>query len=95
MKQNTIGVIPKAGYRNVVNQSVVGMMWLEQLNKKIGNFRWKLSGDGEIQIEKHVDGYDVENRVIYQFHGCFYHGCTKCYSSDDYNNDDYYNLQYG
>ena len=28
----------------------------------------------------------MENRVVYQFHGCFYHGCTKCYSSDDYNN---------
>ena len=28
MKQNTIGVIPKAGYRNDVNQSVIGTMWL-------------------------------------------------------------------
>ena len=86
MKQNTIGVIPKAGYRKDVNQSVIGLTWLEELNEKIENFRWKLSADGEIQIGKHVDGYEVENGVIYQFHGCLYHGCVKCYSSDDYNN---------
>ena len=56
------------------------------MNEKIENFRWKLSADGEIRIEKHyVDGYDVENRVVYQFHRCFYHGCMRCYSSDDYN----------
>ena len=49
------------------------MMSLEQLNEKIENFRWKLSADGEIQIGKHyLDGYDMENRVIYQFNGCFF-----------------------
>ena len=48
MKQNVIGVIPKAGCKNDVNQGVIGMMWLEQLNKKIENFRWRLSADGEI-----------------------------------------------
>ena len=48
MKQNTIGVIPKAGYSNDVNESVIGLMWLEELNEKIENFRWKLSAYGEI-----------------------------------------------
>ena len=61
-------------------------MWLEQLKEKTENFGWKLSADGEIQIGKHyVHGHDVENRVLYQFHGCFYHGCAKYYSSDDCN----------
>ena len=70
MKQSTIGVTPKAGYRNGVNQSVIGIMWSEQLNEKIKHFRRKLSADGEIRIGKHVDGYNVKNRVI-NFMGVF------------------------
>ena len=35
-------------------------------------------------VNHYVHGYDW-NRVVYQFHGCFYHGCVKCFLADGYN----------
>lgn len=26
-----------------------------------------------------VDGYDEENKTVYEFNGCYYHGCPTCY----------------
>ena len=31
----------------------------------------------------HVDGYDVNAHVVYEFHGCFWHRCPKCYPECD------------
>ena len=30
-----------------------------------------------------VDVYDVKNKIVYQFQGCYYHGCPRCYKPDD------------
>ena len=39
-----------------------------------------------MQIGNHyVDGYDYQNKVVYQFHGCFYNGYVKCFPADGYN----------
>ena len=32
-----------------------------------------------------VDGWCVETRTAYQFHGCFWHGCPKCYDPEKIN----------
>ena len=26
-----------------------------------------------------VDGYNLETKTVFQYHGCPYHGCPKCY----------------
>ena len=60
-------------------------MWLSEIGKGIPNFRLRLGVGGEVRIGNHVDGYDSQNRVVYQFHSCFYHGCLKCFPADGYN----------
>ncbi len=27
------------------------------------------------------DGLDIENKIAYEFNGCYYHGCPKCFSN--------------
>ena len=58
------------------------IQWLEYVTKK-----WKIpithamSGHGgERWIEKRpVDGYNHRNKLVLQYHGCYWHGCPKCY----------------
>ena len=87
MKDGVTGIIPKKkGYGNNVNQSILALTWLSEIGKGIANFRWKLGVGGEMRIRNHyVDGYDPQNGIVYQFHGCFYHRCVKCFPSDGYN----------
>ena len=42
VKNGKIGIIPKSSYGNNHNQSVLGLMWLSEIGKRIPNFRWKL-----------------------------------------------------
>ena len=62
------------------------IQWLEYVAK-----HWKIrihhamSGHGgERWIEKRpVDGYNHENKIVFQYHGCYWHGCPKCYHDRD------------
>ena len=62
------------------------LQWLEYVAK-----HWKIcihhamSGHGgERWIEKRpVDGYNHENKIVFQYHGCYWHGCPKCYHDHD------------
>ena len=62
------------------------IQWLEYVAK-----RWKMrihhamSGHGgERWIERApVDGYNHENKIVFQYHGCYWHGCRKCYPDRD------------
>ena len=86
LRKKTIGVLPSLGYRSRVNQSIVGLIWLQQVSKDKPRFFSKLSKEGEKKIAgAFVDGFDEATNTIYQFHGCFYHGCLKCYSASIYN----------
>lgn len=79
LKPNTIGLVPKRGYRMAVRQSAKALQWMsweeEKRNVKIrhaGNGREaRVAGAGK------VDGFD--GKVVYEFHGCYYHGCPKCF----------------
>jgi hypothetical protein len=78
LRPNTIGLIPKNGYRMVDKQSAVALQWLTWEEDQRG-VRIQHAGRGrEVKIANlKVDGFDGEN--IYEFQGCYYHGCPKCF----------------
>ena len=80
LKEKTIGLLLKLGYKGNVNQSTVGLMWLDKMGKTISNFHSKLTRLGEKSISGvYVDGFDPNTNTIYQFNGCFFHGCPDCF----------------
>lgn len=85
LKPDTIGIIPKNGYRFSNTQSLEAMKWLvwkeHQLQRVI-----KFAGRGrEIRLEEGflVDGFcdavDGQLPLVFNYHGCFYHGCIRCF----------------
>ena len=85
LRKKCIGIIPAAGYRGKVNQSFIALIWLEEINKKIGGgleYKCWISGE-KMLLNRHVDGFS--NNVVYQFHGCFFHGCPSCFHPYEFN----------
>lgn len=84
LKPNTIGLIPRNGYRMCDNQSAAALQWLtwEETQR---NVRIQHAGrEREAVIDGlKVDGFDGER--VYEFQGCYYHGCKKCFP---YNRDE-------
>lgn len=78
LKENTIGLIPKKGYRLVDNQSSIALQWLSWEEEQ-RSVRIQHSGrEREVTIEgMKVDGFDGER--VYEFQGCYFHGCPKCF----------------
>jgi len=70
------------------NYSVKAIKWLKYLSISLGiDIKHALNG-GEASININgrkikVDG--INDKTIYQFHGCYYHGCKKCYKDLDVN----------
>lgn len=89
LKPDTIGLIPKQGYRLNDTCSAVSLQWLSWEESQRG-VQIEHAGRGkEKKIYGHkVDGFDGER--VYQFQGCYFHGCPKCFphKRDDYLNDD-------
>ncbi|XP_054287996.1 uncharacterized protein LOC129003726 [Macrosteles quadrilineatus] len=83
LKPNTIGIIPKNGYRLVDNQSAIALQWLSWVEETNG-IRIDHAGRGkEVKVNgMKVDGFDGRN--IYEFQGCYWHGCPKCFPYDRY-----------
>ena len=64
---------------NASNESI---QWLEYVAKNWNiTIHHAMSGHGgERWIEKRpVDGYNHKNKIVFQYHGCYWHGCPKCY----------------
>ena len=80
MPEASLGVISDAGYLNKCRYSMKAIRWIQLVALETGtSIRHALNG-GEVQIGSYiVDGYDEENKIIYEFLGCLYHGCSKCY----------------
>ncbi|XP_049826260.1 uncharacterized protein LOC126266399 [Aethina tumida] len=81
LEADTIAVIPRGGYRLADNQSVIALQWLlwEENVRGItihhaGTGREHLVGGG-----LKVDGFNEEQRQVFEFHGCYFHGCTSCF----------------
>lgn len=78
LKPNTIGIIPKKGYRLVNNQSSIALQWLCWEESRRGVTIQHAGRDREMKISKlKVDGFD--GSTIYEFRGCYFHGCPECF----------------
>lgn len=79
---DTIGLIPKGGYRWRDNQSKLAVQWLVWEEERGGiNIQHAAKTKEVILNGVKVDGYCAETRQVFEFHGCYYHGCTSCYPS--------------
>lgn len=87
LEPKTIGYIPETGYYVEKNHSVKCLVWLDYMSKRDNVFIQHARNGGEKKFGSyHVDGYDPENKTIYEFHGCLFHGCPNCFSPNTYNN---------
>ncbi|KAJ8969906.1 hypothetical protein NQ317_009131 [Molorchus minor] len=76
LKPNSIGIIPKKGYRWRDNQSKIATQWLiwEEKQRGMNIIHSAKQQEAVVQGVK-VDGYNPETKQIFEFHGCYYHGC--------------------
>lgn len=85
MPPNSIARIPKLGYNPLASASKKAIGWLKynELIKKT-KIKHALNGGEEIFFYKDkkfkVDGFDKENKTIYEFDGCIFHGCNICFA---------------
>ena len=54
-------------------------VWMDFLMKKEKiKILHKLNNQKEIRIGNYLlDGYSIQNKTVYEFHGCYFHYCTK------------------
>lgn len=83
MAPESIAIIPPHGYNPEEKQSKIAYEWLAYYAYARGIHIQHGRNGGEKQIGPYkVDGYyelDGE-KVVLEFHGCFWHGCPKCFS---------------
>ena len=87
MPKNTI-CVNKDYSENKNNYSLKSLQWITYLEKLHNTVIQSAFGGKEVTINidddiYKVDGYDKGNKIIYEFHGCYYHGCQKCYCPTD------------
>lgn len=73
-------------FKNITehNHSKTAHGWLDFISKKRGIHIQQFTNGGEFKIGQHglpVDGYCVETREVFQFHGCYWHG-HPCFVND-------------
>ncbi|XP_055908156.1 uncharacterized protein LOC129942989 [Eupeodes corollae] len=93
LKEDTIGLIPRKGYRLTENQSKKAIQWLIW-ESKLRKISLKHAANGkEVKIAGlKVDGFCEETQQIFEFHGCYYHGhpvCLKHKRDDSLSGDKY------
>lgn len=81
---SNIAQVPSQGYVRNSNHSSISIAWLEWESVKLGREIRHARNRGEKVIvcggkRYAVDGFDEQNGVIYEFHGCRYHACTSCF----------------
>jgi DNA polymerase type B, organellar and viral len=80
LRENSIALIPNGGYAEQ-RYSNKAVEWLEYKRQaeKLNIVDVSNSSTGEAKIGTYrVDGYDEQNKTVYEFHGCFWHGHEKC-----------------
>ncbi|XP_023017938.1 uncharacterized protein [Leptinotarsa decemlineata] len=79
LKPETIGIIPKNGYRLRDKQSQIALRWLvwEEHQRSI-NIQHAAKGFEAIVSGVKVDGFCSETNQVFEFQGCYYHGHPKC-----------------
>ncbi|XP_018574075.1 uncharacterized protein LOC108913090 [Anoplophora glabripennis] len=86
LQPNTIGIIPKGGYRWRDNQSKIDIQWLvwEEHTRGLNISHAAKEKEARVAGVK-VDGYNPETKQVFEFHGCYFHGCPNCFK---YNRDE-------
>lgn len=88
LEHESIAIIPSQGYRPEEKQSIMAYKWLSYLaqEKQINIQHGRNMGEKHIGPYK-VDGYyeQGDNKIVLEFHGCFWHGCPKCFSKTTLN----------
>ena len=89
LEEGSIGIIPPHGYRPSEKQSLMAYQWMSYLSTKENIEIQHGRNVGEKQIGPFkVDGYYEtarKEKVVLEFHSCFWHGCPKCYSKQTLN----------
>ena len=87
MPKDSIAIIPENGYHPEQKQSKKALIWMKEIAEKRNiNIRHKGHVDGEFKVGPfYVDGIDLENKTIFEFHGCWHHACPKCFSETTFN----------
>jgi hypothetical protein len=89
LKPHTIGVIPAKGYFTCSNQSYKAFDYLNFQNYLLKT---------DIQTAKHplgeytlgqykLDGICHREKIVFDFHGCYFHGCQTCFNFIDYSDN--------
>lgn len=88
LNPESIAIIPSHGYRPEEKQSIMAYKWLSYLSHTQGTY----IQHGRNMGEKHIGPYKVDGyyeldgeKVVLEFHGCFWHGCPKCFSKTTLN----------
>ncbi|KAF2894175.1 hypothetical protein ILUMI_11998 [Ignelater luminosus] len=94
LKPDTIGILPKNGYRYADKQSKVAIKWLIWEEKRRNISIQHAANHREVKIPNNmkVDGYCQATNQVFEFFGCYYHGCPKCITKrrdDPENETDY------
>lgn len=82
LQTDSIGIIPRNGYRMIDNQSISALSWLEWVasEKKL---KIQHAGNGpEVKppgLNFKEDGFCANSNIILEFHGCYWHGCKRCF----------------
>ena len=89
---NSIATEPMQGWQGAhSNQSVKAFKWLawrEHLLRRDSRFNdepqkdriWHANNGGKQRLLNFlVNGLDVQNHLVYEFHGCLWHGCPRCH----------------
>ena len=75
LKSKTLGYIPESIKEK--NSSYKANIWLNSFKKNLLK---------EYKFGPYfVDGYDLKNKTVYEFHGCYFHGCPKCFKPETFN----------
>ncbi|XP_055387125.1 uncharacterized protein LOC129615785 [Condylostylus longicornis] len=79
LKEDTIRLIPKHGYRNSDNQSKMAIQWLvwEEEKRNI-NIRHTTKQKESFVNGIKVDGFCSETNQVFGFYSCYYHGHPTC-----------------
>ena len=75
LKSKSLGYIPESIKEK--NSSYKANIWLNSFKKNLIK---------EYKFGPYfVDGYDLINKTVYEFHGCYFHGCPKCFKPETFN----------
>ncbi|CAB0040036.1 unnamed protein product [Trichogramma brassicae] len=88
LKDNTIALIPPAGYRRSDKHSQISIEWLLLCEHELGR---EIIHAGRSREHCLIEGYRVDGYLgptdgsprgtVFEFQGCFYHACLKCFPS--------------